>query len=115
MKAILEKIINEHELLTSSDYKIDIGIEVHVQLNTKSKIFCYCHNGPAEKPNLNMCQICTGQPGVLPVLNKEVINSAILLGLATNCQITKNSTFARKHYFYPELFMKYIKLPKLQN
>ncbi len=76
--------MNEHKLLTNSDYKIDIGIEVHVQLNTKSKIFCYCQNGPAEQANTNICQICTGQPGVLPVLNKEVVNSAVLVGLATN-------------------------------
>jgi aspartyl-tRNA(Asn)/glutamyl-tRNA(Gln) amidotransferase subunit B len=99
--------MNEHELLTNSDYKIDIGIEVHVQLNTKSKIFCYCQNGPAEQANINICQICTGQPGVLPVLNKEVVNSAVLVGLATNCQITHNSTFARKHYFYPDLPKNY--------
>lgn len=99
--------MNEHELLTNSDYKIDIGIEVHVQLNTKSKIFCYCQNGPAEQANTNICQICTGQPGVLPVLNKEVVNSAVLVGLATNCQITHNSTFARKHYFYPDLPKNY--------
>ena len=99
--------MNEHELSTNSDYKIDIGIEVHVQLNTKSKIFCYCQNGPVEQANINICQICTGQPGVLPVLNKEVINSAVLVGLATNCQITKNSTFARKHYFYPDLPKNY--------
>jgi aspartyl-tRNA(Asn)/glutamyl-tRNA(Gln) amidotransferase subunit B len=99
--------MNEHELLANSDYKIDIGIEVHVQLNTKSKIFCYCQNGPAEQANINICQICTGQPGVLPVLNKEVVNSAVLVGLATNCQITHNSTFARKHYFYPDLPKNY--------
>ena len=62
INAILGKIMNEHELLTNNDYKIDIGIEVHVQLNTKSKIFCYCQNGPAELANINICQICTGQP-----------------------------------------------------
>ena len=100
--------MNERTILDSyPDYKIDIGIEVHVQLNTKSKIFCFCNNGPASFANINICQICTGQPGVLPVLNKEVINSAVLVGLATNCQIATNSTFARKHYFYPDLPKNY--------
>ena len=100
--------MNEQTILDSyPDYKIDIGIEVHVQLNTKSKIFCFCNNGPANFANINICQICTGQPGVLPVLNKEVINSAVLVGLATNCQIATNSTFARKHYFYPDLPKNY--------
>ena len=89
------------------EYQVDIGIEVHVQLSTKSKIFCYCINGQAEKPNSNICQICTGQPGVLPVLNKEVVRSAVLIGLATNCKIAPVSTFARKHYFYPDLPKNY--------
>lgn len=91
----------------NSDYKVDIGIEVHVQLNTLSKIFCGCKNGPTEIPNSNICQICTGHPGVLPSLNKEVIKSAILVGLSTNCQLTPVSTFARKHYFYPDLPKNY--------
>jgi len=85
------------------DYEIVIGIEVHVQLNTQSKIFCACPNGPAQTPNTNICPICTGQPGVLPVLNAQVVQSAIMAGLATNCHINTLSYFARKHYFYPDL------------
>ena len=89
------------------DYRVDIGIEVHVQLNTKSKIFCSCNNGPSDEPNSHICQICTGQPGVLPVLNKEVVKAAVLVGLATNSEIAPVSTFARKHYFYPDLPKNY--------
>lgn len=85
------------------EYKMDIGIEVHVQLKTKSKVFCACSNEQTDQPNQNICPICAGYPGVLPVLNKEVVNFAIKTGLATNCSITPHSTFARKHYFYPDL------------
>ena len=89
------------------DYEINIGIEVHVQLNTKSKIFCACSNSVVTEPNINLCQICAGYPGVLPVLNQAVLENAILAGLGTNCQITKKTTFARKHYFYPDLPKNY--------
>lgn len=89
------------------DYEVNIGIEVHVQLNTKSKIFCACSNSVVLEPNINLCQVCAGYPGVLPVLNKAVLESAILAGLGTNCQITRRSTFARKHYFYPDLPKNY--------
>ena len=85
------------------DYESNIGIEVHVQLNTKSKIFCSCPNKISKEPNKNICPICTGYPGVLPVLNKEVVNGAIMAGLATHCKIAQISNFARKHYFYPDL------------
>lgn len=85
------------------NYKMDIGIEVHVQLKTRSKIFCSCSNEQTDQPNENICPVCAGYPGVLPVLNKEVVNFAIKTGLATNCSITPRSTFARKHYFYPDL------------
>lgn len=83
-------------------YETCIGIEVHVQLTTKTKIFCTCSNGFSDKPNINICQICTAQPGVLPVLNKEVITDAIKAGLATHSHIAERSEFARKHYFYPD-------------
>lgn len=89
------------------DYELNIGIEVHVQLTTKSKIFCSCANGPAQQPNINICQICAGHPGVLPVLNEKVVECAILAGLGTNSQITQISEFARKHYFYPDLPKNY--------
>lgn len=90
-----------------TDYEVNIGIEVHVQLNTKSKIFCTCPNTIAIEPNINLCQICAGYPGVLPVLNQAVVENAILAGLGTNSQITRRTSFARKHYFYPDLPKNY--------
>jgi aspartyl-tRNA(Asn)/glutamyl-tRNA(Gln) amidotransferase subunit B len=89
------------------DYEMNIGIEVHVQLNTKSKIFCSCPNSITKEQNSHICQVCSGYPGALPVLNEEVVNSAILAGLATNSSITPVSEFARKHYFYPDLPKNY--------
>lgn len=88
-------------------YQANIGMEVHVQLNTRTKIFCACQNQANQQPNSNICPICTGYPGVLPVLNKEVVNCAIRIGLATHCSITPITTFARKHYFYPDLPKNY--------
>jgi aspartyl-tRNA(Asn)/glutamyl-tRNA(Gln) amidotransferase subunit B len=88
-------------------YKTDIGIEVHVQLNTATKIFCSCSNAQTDNANEHICPVCCGHPGVLPVLNKEVITSAIKAGLATNSKITEKSIFARKHYFYPDLPKNY--------
>jgi len=85
------------------EYEVNIGIEVHVQLTTKSKIFCSCSNEITKEPNTNICEICSGYPGTLPVLNTEVVKNAILAGLATNCKIAPISSFARKHYFYPDL------------
>lgn len=84
-------------------YEVNIGIEVHVQLATNTKIFCSCPNKAAQEPNTNICYICTGQPGVLPVFNKEVLHYGIMAALATNSQINANNRFARKHYFYPDL------------
>lgn len=98
MKSKIESILDHY-----TDYEVTIGIEVHVQLTTKTKIFCSCANDIGKKPNTDICSICTGHPGVLPVLNKEVVNHAILAGLATNCKISQISEFARKHYFYPDL------------
>lgn len=89
------------------DYRMDIGIEVHVQLNTKTKIFCSCSNAQEQTPNKNICPVCAGYPGVLPVLNKQVVEFAILAGLGTNCQISLMSEFDRKHYFYPDLPKNY--------
>jgi aspartyl-tRNA(Asn)/glutamyl-tRNA(Gln) amidotransferase subunit B len=89
------------------EYELNIGIEVHVQLLTKTKIFCTCPNEITKEPNKNICHICTGQPGVLPVLNKEVVNHAIRAGIATNCTINRVSEFDRKHYFYPDLPKNY--------
>lgn len=89
------------------NYEVNIGIEVHVQLITKSKIFCTCKNKVTENQNSQICQVCSGYPGVLPILNKEVVSKAILVGLATNSEITPISVFARKHYFYPDLPKNY--------
>ena len=85
------------------DFKSNIGIEIHVQLKTESKIFCSCPNKFGDKPNTNICPICAGYPGVLPTLNKKVIDFAIMAGIATNSKITPVSRFARKHYMYPDL------------
>lgn len=88
-------------------YEINIGIEVHTQLATETKIFCACANKITTEPNKNICNVCAGHPGVLPVLNEKVVDFAILAGLATNCSISPVSTFARKHYFYPDLPKNY--------
>jgi aspartyl-tRNA(Asn)/glutamyl-tRNA(Gln) amidotransferase subunit B len=88
-------------------YEAVIGIEVHVQLKTQSKIFCSCPNKFGCDANTNICPVCTGQPGSLPVLNKKVVDFAIMAGLATNSDITRTNTFARKHYMYPDLPKNY--------
>ncbi len=86
----------------SKEYETVIGLEVHVELNTKTKIFCGCSTEFGGAPNSHVCPVCSGMPGSLPVLNKEVVHKAIAVGLATNCDITRNSIFDRKNYFYPD-------------
>ncbi len=85
------------------DYEVIIGLEVHAQLLTRSKIFCSCSTTFGAAPNTHTCPVCLGMPGVLPVLNKKVVEFALKLALATNCQIASYSQFARKNYFYPDL------------
>lgn len=84
------------------EYETVIGLEVHVELATKTKIFCGCSTAFGAEPNTQTCPVCTGMPGSLPVLNKQVLEYAIAVGLAANCDITRYSKFDRKNYFYPD-------------
>lgn len=86
-----------------SDYEAVIGLEVHVQLLTKTKIFCFCSTEFASSDNQNTCPVCIGLPGALPVLNQNAVELGIKTGLALNCKVNKKSTFSRKNYFYPDL------------
>ena len=83
-------------------YETVIGLEVHVELATKTKIFCSCSTAFGGAPNTHTCPVCTGMPGSLPVLNKQVVEYAMAVGLATNCEITRKNIFDRKNYFYPD-------------
>ena len=100
-------------------YEAVIGLEVHAQLKTKSKIFCFCSTQFGSKPNQNTCPICLGMPGVLPVLNREVVAYTIKMGLSADCSIVSFCRFARKNYFYPDLPKGYqisqYELPLCQN
>ena len=83
-------------------YETVIGLEVHVELATKTKIFCGCSTEFGGAPNTHTCPVCTGMPGSLPVLNKKVVEFALKAGLAANCQIHQYCKFDRKNYFYPD-------------
>ena len=86
----------------SREYETVIGLEVHVELATKTKIFCGCSTAFGGAPNTHTCPVCTGMPGSLPVLNKQVVEYAMAVGLATNCTVNQNCKFDRKNYFYPD-------------
>lgn len=97
------KIGQGFEVSVDMKYEIVIGLEVHVELSTKSKIYCSCTTDFGGDANTHTCPICTGMPGVLPVLNKKVVEYAVKTGLATNCNIAEYSKQDRKNYFYPDL------------
>ena len=103
----------------SKQYETVIGLEVHVELATKTKIFCGCSTAFGGAPNTHTCPVCTGMPGSLPVLNKQVVEYAVAVGLATNCQITQYCKFDRKNYFYPDNPQNYqisqLYLPNCRN
>lgn len=89
---------------------LTIGLEIHIKLKSINKMFCQCKNEQNFDnlvPNTNICPVCTGQPGALPTLSKEVLEKALLLGKALNCKINETSSFDRKSYFYPDLPMGY--------
>jgi aspartyl-tRNA(Asn)/glutamyl-tRNA(Gln) amidotransferase subunit B len=89
--------------IMNEKYEAVIGLEVHTQLLTETKIFCGCSTNFGNPPNTNVCPVCLGHPGVLPIMNKKVVEFTVLMGLATNCIINEKSVFARKNYFYPDL------------
>jgi len=89
------------------DFETVVGLEIHLELDTKTKMFCQCRNEDIKEPNKNVCHICLGYPGVLPSPNKKAIFYTIKLGLAMSCQIPEESKFDRKHYFYPDLPKNY--------
>ena len=85
------------------EFETVIGLEVHAQMNTKSKIFCSCSTAFGAPPNSHTCPVCLGMPGSLPVLNRKVVESAVKLALATSSNLNRENQFARKNYFYPDL------------
>ncbi|MBL3582128.1 Asp-tRNA(Asn)/Glu-tRNA(Gln) amidotransferase subunit GatB [Oleidesulfovibrio alaskensis] len=86
-----------------AEYEVVIGLEVHAQLRTRSKLFCACSTEFGSEPNTNVCEICSGMPGVLPVVNRKAVEYAVMMGMAVDCTINNDSVFARKNYFYPDL------------
>ena len=93
--------------MSREDYEVIIGLEVHAELSTKTKIFCSCPTAFGAAPNTHTCPICMAMPGTLPVLNEKVVEYAVKAGLATNCEISRNSKNDRKNYFYPDLPKSY--------
>lgn len=97
-----------------SQYEVVIGLEIHVHLDTQSKLFCSCPNSFGDAANANVCEVCAGMPGVLPVLNKKAVEYAGKMALATHSTINKDSVFARKNYFYPDMPKNY-QITQLEN
>jgi aspartyl-tRNA(Asn)/glutamyl-tRNA(Gln) amidotransferase subunit B len=91
----------------SQKYETVIGLEIHVELKTATKIFCPCPNEFGGEPNTHVCPVCLGLPGVMPVFNKRVLEFAVKAGLALNCEIAAYSKFDRKNYYYPDLPKNY--------
>ncbi|HIA02103.1 MAG TPA: hypothetical protein EYN66_09360, partial [Myxococcales bacterium] len=94
--------INAGRRLLVTSYEPVIGLEVHCQLKTNSKLFCGCSTAFGAEPNAQTCPVCLGMPGVLPVMNKEALRFSLRIGEALGCVIRKQSRFARKNYFYPD-------------
>src|SRR5271167_1237307 len=84
-------------------YEVVVGLEVHAQLLTKTKVFCGCSTRFGDAPNTNVCPVCLGLPGALPVMNRKALDMAMRAALALNLEVQQNSRFARKNYFYPDL------------
>ena len=93
--------------MSREDYEVIIGLEVHAELSTKTKIFCSCPTKFGSAPNTQTCPICMAMPGTLPVLNEKVVEYAVKAGLATECEIARDSKNDRKNYFYPDLPKSY--------
>src|SRR6201984_835305 len=93
----------ESSIAARARYEPVIGLEVHIQLLTVTKIFCSCSTRFGDPPNTNVCPVCLGLPGVLPVLNRKAVEFAVLAAMALNCRVNETSIFARKNYFYPDL------------
>ena len=87
----------------SIEYEPVIGLEIHVQLSTRTKMFCSCALSFGEEPNTRTCPVCLGLPGTLPVLNAQAVHYGLMMGLAFDCEIAPRSIFHRKNYFYPDL------------
>ena len=88
--------------MSAVEYETTIGLEIHVQLATRTKMFCSCRLGFGEEPNTRTCPVCLALPGALPVVNEQAIHFGLMIGMALECELNDRSTFDRKQYFYPD-------------